>query len=145
MVWRYGELAGSVPPGWGSLEPWSSVLVLHIVPFPWMQCSRAEAPWQPPGSLFQSERRARRGGAERLGNLGDCKALWSLAGPNFRCKDRPPWRAPRGTHLPGKPIAASMPRLLPPVWPLGPSRSVCTHYRMVCCCSEKGRHFPEVT
>lgn len=93
---RPSELAGPVPPGWGSLEPWSSVSVLHTLPFPWTLCNRAEAPRPPPGSLFQSERRARRGGAERLGNLGDCKAPWRLAGPNLRCRDRAPRRAPPG-------------------------------------------------
>lgn len=57
VAWLPSELAGSVPPGWGSLEPWSSVSVLHTLPFPWTLCGRAEEPWPPPGSLFLRERR----------------------------------------------------------------------------------------
>lgn len=92
-AWRHRKLEGPVPPGWGSLEPWSSVSILHAFPFPWPRCNRAAAPWPPPGSLFQSERPAGRGGG---GEVGDYKAPWHLAGPILRHRNRAPGHAPLG-------------------------------------------------
>lgn len=83
-AWRHHELAGPVPPGWGSPEPWSSVSVLHALPFPWSQYNRTAAPWSPPGILFQNERQAGRGGVKSLGSLEEtAKPLGTNPGPTL--------------------------------------------------------------
>lgn len=115
FAWRHHELAGPVPPEWGSWEPWSSVSVLHALAFPWSRCNLTAEPWAPPGSLFQSKRGRQREAERRgWGALGDYRAPWNLAGPNLRGRESPALstaRTLRGIHLPGKPIAVPAPQL----------------------------------